>query len=397
MASKKKRGQNPFDDFFNDLEDAIDEFVDDLEEAIGELFNPQPFFDEVDEFIKNTREDLGKASLMGHLAKAAYPDRDTFLSFDSRFHPDQDRIVPFEGRLFSGFVGSDESMTVVSFCGTSRDMTSVDAALRTVGQWVTNTNFAQTTVNGMRVHSGFYSELDHNFRTLVQAIKKVHRPEKTLYITGHSAGGAIATLAGQRFATEEPFEGSHAEAVYAFSGPRIGDKAFVNSYPVDLYRMERGRDLVPHLPFEPDFMNVLKDFGVSKSLIGLTQLGSQLFDIKIDPDSFLNDEVEYYHAGRLLYHYDDDDRYLRLATPEMNIFEGVAADVFLELVAQIADRQIAMRPVPDEWHRIERIMTLIFQSMDHLTSFNLNKAVMTFLDDHDIRRSAAFLAKLSGR
>ncbi len=48
---------------------------------------------------------------------------------------------------------------------------------------------------GGKVHRGFKTELDKIWDDLVQYISSVHTPDRTLWVTGHSLGAALATLA----------------------------------------------------------------------------------------------------------------------------------------------------------------------------------------------------------
>ncbi|MFE7060811.1 lipase family protein [Sutcliffiella sp. NPDC057660] len=52
-------------------------------------------------------------------------------------------------------------------------------------------------------------------------------PDKTLYITGHNYGGAIATLAALDIACNSPFT---APVLYTYGSPRVGDPQFAYSF-----------------------------------------------------------------------------------------------------------------------------------------------------------------------
>lgn len=68
--------------------------------------------------------------------------------------------------------------------------------------------------------------------------------EKEVYITGHSIGGALATI----FATYLQRETYH-PVVVTFGSPRVGNAEFKRGYKYEHYRYESYLDLVPHVPF----------------------------------------------------------------------------------------------------------------------------------------------------
>jgi hypothetical protein len=64
-------------------------------------------------------------------------------------------------------------------------------------------------------------------------------------VTGHSLGGAMATLASVRLTRE----GYTVRSVYTYGSPRVGDRVFRDAYDLLNYRFVNDNDLVPHLPF----------------------------------------------------------------------------------------------------------------------------------------------------
>jgi predicted lipase len=71
---------------------------------------------------------------------------------------------------------------------------------------------------------------------------------KTLRITGHSLGAALATLLAIDVAGNGVFPGP---TVYTFASPRVGDKVFAGTYDglvPNSWRIANLNDIVPHLP-----------------------------------------------------------------------------------------------------------------------------------------------------
>jgi triacylglycerol lipase len=93
--------------------------------------------------------------------------------------------------------------------------------------------------SGGKVHHGFKYELDKLWPSIQDAIKS---NPGTLYVTGHSLGAAMATIATSRL---QP----NVVALVTFGSPRVGDKDFVASVKVDHYRVQNNNDAVTKVPF----------------------------------------------------------------------------------------------------------------------------------------------------
>ena len=103
----------------------------------------------------------------------------------------------------------------------------------------------QHEADGGRIHKGFHDayEVVHNE---IQSILKEHE-SKPLYITGHSLGGALATIAARRLEHKGGIV-----ACYTFGSPRVGDDDWVGSVKppikVPIYRVVNALDIVTMLP-----------------------------------------------------------------------------------------------------------------------------------------------------
>jgi hypothetical protein len=90
---------------------------------------------------------------------------------------------------------------------------------------------------GGRVHRGFRELFDKLWPMVFSRLETVRSP---LYFTGHSLGGAMATLA----ASLHPVQ-----AVYTFGAPRVGDLRFAQSLSkAPLFRVVNRPDIVQLLP-----------------------------------------------------------------------------------------------------------------------------------------------------
>ena len=97
------------------------------------------------------------------------------------------------------------------------------------------------------VHSGFERAFNKVWDDVKKYIDGLLENRK-LWITGHSLGGALATLAASQY--------PETQGVYTFGSPRIGNKKFVKSIQAPLYRIVRNRDIVTRVPTPPLYRHV---------------------------------------------------------------------------------------------------------------------------------------------
>ena len=91
---------------------------------------------------------------------------------------------------------------------------------------------------GGKVHVGFKGEINKIWPAIEKAIANID----TLYVTGHSLGAAMATIAASRMQ-------SKVTALVTFGSPRVGNLEFVNSLMVTHYRVQNNCDDVTKVPF----------------------------------------------------------------------------------------------------------------------------------------------------
>jgi pimeloyl-ACP methyl ester carboxylesterase len=140
------------------------------------------------------------------------------------------------------------------------------------------------------VHRGYARELDRLGSRMVEMVRDHALGGKPVYVTGHSAGGALATLAARRLHEA----GADVRAAVVFSAPRVGDRAFAASYPLPLLRIEHRHDLIPHLPLPPSLARLLGRNLLDPAIAASDWLGPLLSGIRIGG-------TEYVHVGELLY------------------------------------------------------------------------------------------------
>jgi triacylglycerol lipase len=94
--------------------------------------------------------------------------------------------------------------------------------------------------DSVRVHEGFLRALDSVWQNMATELASISAP---VFYTGHSLGGALATIAGSRL--------PRPRAIYTFGSPRVGNGAFAAALrDVAVYRVVDDSDAVTKLPPE---------------------------------------------------------------------------------------------------------------------------------------------------
>jgi triacylglycerol lipase len=91
------------------------------------------------------------------------------------------------------------------------------------------------------VHSGFRGELDKLWDVIIECLN--NHKDKTLYITGHSLGAAMATIATSRIE-----ERRAVAQLTTFGSPRVGTRSFVKNIETKHMRFVNNNDLVTKVP-----------------------------------------------------------------------------------------------------------------------------------------------------
>ncbi|RMZ72284.1 lipase precursor [Pyrenophora seminiperda CCB06] len=159
----------------------------------------------------------------------------------------------------TGFVAVDHTnqLIVISFRGSA----SLD-------NWRTNLDFdvTQTDIcSDCTAHSGFWhSWLDARDRVL-PAVQQASAsfPRYRIAVTGHSLGGAIATLAAATLRNS-----GYSVALYNFGSPRIGGSriaTYITNQPGGNYRVTHWNDPIPRLPLlTMGFVHISPEYYINK-------------------------------------------------------------------------------------------------------------------------------------
>ncbi|KAJ1957723.1 hypothetical protein EC988_000686 [Linderina pennispora] len=111
-----------------------------------------------------------------------------------------------------------------------------------------------SSIAGSQVHRGFlqaYSSASaHIEETVAKLVAKY--PDYSIVLTGHSLGGAQATIAAVDYATRHP-EWLSKLKLFTYGQPRVGNPKFagwLSQQPFPIYRTVYKGDLVPRVPFQ---------------------------------------------------------------------------------------------------------------------------------------------------
>ena len=96
-----------------------------------------------------------------------------------------------------------------------------------------------------RIHSGFRVAYDSVAKDIERTVLKL--ADMPLYITGHSLGAALATVATQRLEHNLKIR-ERIAACYTFGSPRVGDSHYDIEFKSPIYRVVNTTDIVTTIP-----------------------------------------------------------------------------------------------------------------------------------------------------
>lgn len=197
------------------------------------------------------------------LKRAAYSDRTAFvmasmakLAYDQFENGGKDKET-FELKLKSGgfdlveifnstetdtqaFLAKNKDFAVLAFRGTASKQ-----------DIVTDAKALKASLTEGKIHRGFIGAYTSIMENIRNEIKKM--PGFPIYITGHSLGAALATVATQ-YLEKEQIEGTKAPlrdqiaACYTFGSPRVGGRFFAEKLKSPVYRVVNTTDIVTVVP-----------------------------------------------------------------------------------------------------------------------------------------------------
>ena len=130
------------------------------------------------------------------------------------------------------FITHNDQTVVLCFRGTEID-TDFRDILIDARFWRSDSKVAG------KVHNGFKEALDSVWDDIKAYLEKIVTDDHIVWFTGHSLGGALATLASARYTPT---------ATYTFGSPKVGSRKFNRSIKSPVYRVAKSRDIVTRVP-----------------------------------------------------------------------------------------------------------------------------------------------------
>ena len=154
--------------------------------------------------------------------------------------------------------------------------------------------------NGGHVHRGFSKAYDHVADQIQRDLNNSESRHKPLIITGHSLGGALATIATKRL--------KHAggiAACYTFGMPRVCDEEWSYTLNTPIYRLVNAIDCIPMLPFSGQIVAVIQFFvrlipkigflaDCLKYFAGYIHVGDMRYLTNCPPNNYENMQITYH-------------------------------------------------------------------------------------------------------
>lgn len=194
------------------------------------------------------------------IVRAAYSDRMAWilasmadLAYD-RFEDDAKACELFETKLRGGgfrlvqsfnsdatdtqaFLAANADFAVLAFRGTE---------VKKKKDVLTDLRATQIVAIEGGVHKGFQAAYDSVKDEIEKSLATLD-DKLPLYITGHSLGAALATVATQNLDVASKFRDRIA-ACYTFGSPRVGNTKYDRAFKAPIYRMVNTTDIVTVIP-----------------------------------------------------------------------------------------------------------------------------------------------------
>ncbi|KAF2285575.1 hypothetical protein GH714_005600 [Hevea brasiliensis] len=185
----------------------------------------------------------------------------------------------------------------------------------------------------IQVHSGFLSAYDSVRMRIISIIKLSvgyiddggEPPVKWhVYVTGHSLGGALATLLALELSSSQLSKhGAISVTMYNFGSPRVGNKRFAEVYNQkvkDSWRVVNHRDIIPTVPRLMGYCHVAQPVYLAAG-----ELKEALGNVELSKDGYPVDVVGESTPDVLVHEFMKGEKELieKILQTEINIFRAI--------------------------------------------------------------------------
>lgn len=148
--------------------------------------------------------------------------------------------------VYFGFVLSSDTDTIMLFRGTQRNAEWIDNLLAFQQDY----RVPDAKQYYGKTHEGFAAAYQQILDPLPANVARQLNPDLPCYISGHSLGGALSTLAAIDIALNAPQLRSQLQ-LYTYASPRVGDPTFAAAHSQlipNSYRVVNLADVIPLVP-----------------------------------------------------------------------------------------------------------------------------------------------------
>lgn len=200
--------------------------------------------------------DIKVAVEAARLSLQAYQQLDDYFDNQVFILPDPYQVQAefFTSEFFAGDLFKLDEEVPIGFVATAGNtIYVVFRGTKTIFEWITNATFLQEDYDFVNDSGKTYRGFTHVYQTINDAIVTTVNDlinsgiYSTLYVTGHSLGGALAVLAAPELRDRTSLE----PIMYNFAAPRVGDPLFKERYSElvrNSWRTINTNDFVPTLP-----------------------------------------------------------------------------------------------------------------------------------------------------
>jgi hypothetical protein len=198
---------------------------------------------------KSNLFDIVNAWWLIEASTLVYADKD-FATEKFKQRAGFQEVEYFDGKATQCYLVSNEKYAVVAFRGSEAKLREGDSNVSHIfADWMANFNFApEPWEQGGNVHRGFKGALDEVWNDLEKHLSYLQKKNRKIWMTGHSLGAALATLAADRY--------GNVQGLYTYGCPRVGDRIFKEDFNVNAYRFVNNSDIVAKVPPASMYLHV---------------------------------------------------------------------------------------------------------------------------------------------